>query len=102
MPVGVAGHAARTARQIVVYCSYNSESTPRSPLERLIAVCRGSDASVSVTCVYGGRFAVPAGTFGAVVNVSKCEEAGGGGGCPLTLAASPLALPDTEDGPFTK
>ncbi|XP_043223792.1 post-GPI attachment to proteins factor 6-like isoform X2 [Amphibalanus amphitrite] len=46
------------------------------------------------------RFVVPEGTFSAVVNVSKCVEAGGGGPCPLAVSASPLALP-TDGGPLT-
>ena len=47
------------------------------------------------------RFVVPEGSFSAVVNVSKCVEAGGGGPCPLTLSASPLALP-TDGGPLAR
>ena len=47
------------------------------------------------------RFVVPEGTFSAVVNVSKCVEAGGGGPCPLTVSASPLALP-ADGGPLTR
>ncbi|XP_037074533.1 transmembrane protein 8B-like isoform X2 [Pollicipes pollicipes] len=47
------------------------------------------------------RFVVPAGVFSAVVNVSKCVDAVGGGSCPLTLSASALSLPDTAAGPFT-